>query len=153
MFSKCIDSLLNDCRGALPPKLLFETLLTIHHILFPIANIADRRSHSLLNKLIRHQGFDAEGSWIEYVRPYPHDMEYEYWQDRLEKLYGVVKRPPPANAIVAWFERHTSERNALTVAIVGLFLAVLLGFIGVIIGVLQLTVAWLAWKYPKPDNP
>lgn len=138
-------------RGTLPPQLLFETLLTFHHIIFPIANIADRKSHSFLENLVRKEGFDPEGQWIEYVRPYPPDMVYEYYGGRLEKLYSVVKRPPPANAVVAWFERHTSERNALTVAILGLFLAVLFGFLSVVIGLFQLVIAWLAWKYPQPQ--
>jgi hypothetical protein len=140
--------LLTDLRGTLPPKLLFETLLTFHHILFPIATISDKRSHRLLRKLVQKEGFDPESQWIEYVREYPSEMVYEYWGGRLETLYNVVERPPPTNAVVAWFERHTSERNALTVAILGLFLAVIFGFLSVIIGILQLVVAWLAWKYP-----
>ncbi|KAH6962308.1 hypothetical protein BKA56DRAFT_597532 [Ilyonectria sp. MPI-CAGE-AT-0026] len=135
-------------RGTLPPRLLLETLLTFHTILFPIASAGDKRSHSMLGKMIRKQGFDQEGKWVGFVRPLPPDMVYMYWGDRLAKLYEVVKRPPPTNPVVAWFERHTSERNALTVAILGLFLAVLFGFLSVILGLLQLVVAWLAWKYP-----
>lgn len=82
------------------------------------------------------------------MRPLTPHMTFVYWGDRLANLYEVVKRPPPANSIVSWFERHTSERNALTIAMVGLFLAVLFGFLSVILGLLQLVVAWLAWKYP-----
>jgi hypothetical protein len=82
---------------------------------------------------------------LDYDQP---DMIYEYWGERLETLYNLVEDPPPANVLVAWFERHTSERNALTVAIIGLFLAVVFGFLSVVIGILQLVVAWLAWKYP-----
>lgn len=43
--------LLISRRGTLPPKPLFETPLTIHHLLFPMANVADRRSHALLKTL------------------------------------------------------------------------------------------------------
>lgn len=103
-----------------------------------------------MKKLIKRKGFDPESQFVEFVR-LDHDqpdMVYEYWGERLDNLYKLVKDPPPANALVAWFERHTSERNALTVAIVGLFLAVLFGFLSVVIGILQLVVAWLAWKYP-----
>ncbi|RYP70709.1 hypothetical protein DL771_005313 [Monosporascus sp. 5C6A] len=132
----------------LPPRLLLETLATLHLVLFPIATKGNKRCRSLLKKLIRTGDFDAEAEWIEFVRPIPFDFTFMYWGDRLTKLHELVKRPPPSNAFVSWFERHTSERNALTVAICGLFLAVLFGFLGVVIGILQLAIAWLAWKYP-----
>ncbi|KAI5463394.1 hypothetical protein BGZ63DRAFT_351923, partial [Mariannaea sp. PMI_226] len=93
-------------------------------------------------------GFDEEGRLIKFVRTIPVDMSFDYWGDRLSAVYDVVKRPPPRNAIVAWFERHTSERNALTVAIVGLFLSALFGLLSFIVGLLQLILAWEAYKYP-----
>ncbi|KAH6987171.1 hypothetical protein EDB80DRAFT_782540 [Ilyonectria destructans] len=103
--------------GTLPPRLLLETLLTFHDVLFPVASVRDKKSRAALETMIQRQGFDAEGRWIEFVRATPAEMTFEYWGDRLSALHDVVKRPPPANAVVAWFERHTSERNALTVAI------------------------------------
>lgn len=135
-------------RGTYPPLLLLETLLTIHDILFPIANSGDRKSRSELRKLIKKQEFDPEATWVEFVRLPPSNVPFEYWGDRLSKLYEFVRTPPPAGALKAWFERHTSERNALTTAIIGIFLAGLFGLLGVIVGVLQLCLAWLAWKHP-----
>lgn len=135
-------------RGTLPPRLLLETLLTFHDVLFPIASVRDKKSRAALETMIQRQGFDAEGRWIEFVRATPAEMTFEYWGDRLSALHDVVKRPPPANAVVAWFERHTSERNALTVAIVGLFLSVLFGLLSFIVGLLQLILAWMAYKHP-----
>ncbi|KAI1170938.1 hypothetical protein F4777DRAFT_89489 [Nemania sp. FL0916] len=134
--------------GTLPPQLLFETLVSFHAILFPIASVGNKKSRSLLKKLIRTQNFDQDGLWVEFVRPIPSDITFTYWGDRLAKIYDVVKRPPPRNAFVSWLERHTSERNALTVAIIGLFLAVVFGFLAFIIGLVQLVVSWLAWRYP-----
>ncbi|KAI1404772.1 hypothetical protein F4819DRAFT_446314 [Hypoxylon fuscum] len=130
----------------LPPRLLFETLLSLHSILFPIASSGSKRSISLLRKCIRAQGLDSELLWFEYVRPIPSDFTFKYWGRRLEKLQELTKRPPPRNSLVSWFERHTSERNALTVAIIGLFLTALLGFLGVVVGMFQLVIAWMAWK-------
>lgn len=98
--------------------------------------------------MIQKHGFDAEGRWIEFVRATPSDMTFDYWGGRLSALHDIVRQPPPANAIVAWVERHTSERNALTVAIVGLFLSVLFGLLSFIVGLLQLILAWVAYKYP-----
>ncbi|KAF5962445.1 hypothetical protein FBULB1_14164 [Fusarium bulbicola] len=134
--------------GTLPPRLLFETLVSFHSILFPIASINNERSHLLLEKLIRTQGFDPEGLWVEFVRPLTSDFTFMYWGGRLARLYDVVKRPPPRNVLVSWVERHTSERNALTLAIIGLFLAVFFGLLGFITSVIQVVVSWMAWKHP-----
>lgn len=123
--------------------------MTIHHILFPV--VEDSRSYFLLKEMVKKKGFDRDCKYVDFIRSdfdQP-NMAYEYWGGRLENLYKLVKNPPPANAMVAWFERHTSERNALTVAILGLFLAALFGFFSVIIGIFQLVIAWLAWKYPQ----
>lgn len=99
--------------------------------------------------MITKHGFDGEAEWIEFVRATPDDiMAFNYWGHRLAALHEIIKRPPPANAMVAWFERHTSERNALTVAIVGLFLSVLFGLLSFIVGLLQLILAWVAYKRP-----
>ncbi|KAI1486472.1 hypothetical protein F5X96DRAFT_681981 [Biscogniauxia mediterranea] len=85
--------------GTLPPQLLFETLTSFHDILYP--------------------NFDRGGLGVEFVRPVTPDFTFIYWGDRLAKLHGVVKRPAPTNAF----------RNALTVAIIGLSLAALFGFL------------------------
>lgn len=140
-------------RCTLPPRLLLETLLTFHEILFPVTSVRDSKSHAALETMIQKQGFDTEARWIEFVRKVPDDMTFHYWGDRLTALYEVIKRPPPKNAIVAWFERHTSERNALTIAIIGLFLSALFGLLSFIVGLLQLILAWMAYKYPAESRP
>ncbi|CAG9938596.1 unnamed protein product [Clonostachys rosea f. rosea IK726] len=138
-------------RGTLPPKLLLETLLTFHDVLYPVASVRDKRSRASLDTMIQKHGFDPESRWIEFVRATPMDMKFDYWGSRLSVLQGFVKKPPPPNALVAWFERHTSERNALTVAIIGLLLAVIFGVLSFIVGLLQLILAYIAYKYP-PAN-
>ncbi|SCO09507.1 uncharacterized protein FFB20_13314 [Fusarium fujikuroi] len=135
-------------RGTLPPRLLLETLVTFHDILFPVMSVRDTKSLDTLKGMIKKNGFDPEGRWIEFVRNTPSDMSFTYWGHRLTKLHDLVKRPPPANAIVAWFERHTSERNALTVAIIGVFLSVLFGFLSFLVGLLQLILAWVIYNHP-----
>jgi hypothetical protein len=125
-----------------------ETLLTFHDILFPVASVRDKKSRAALEAMIQKQGFDPEGRWIEFVRPTPSDMTFAFWGDRLSALHNVVRNPPPENAFIGWLERHTTERNALTVAIVGLFLSVLFGLLSFIVGLLQLLLAWAAYKNP-----
>ncbi|KAK2033893.1 hypothetical protein LX32DRAFT_689741 [Colletotrichum zoysiae] len=135
--------------GTLPPRLLLETLLTVHTVLFPIIYTEDDKSYSLLQKMIRKHSFDQEAKLIDFVRTLPPDMVFEYWGSRLAKLHDAIKRPPPTNPVVSWLERHTSERNALMVAIVGLFLAALFGFLSFVVGLLQLILAWVVWKHPN----
>ncbi|KAJ3545954.1 hypothetical protein NM208_g2257 [Fusarium decemcellulare] len=91
-------------RGSLPPKLLLETLLTFHGVLFPITSVRDTKSLETLKAMIKKHGFDAQGTWIEFVRATPADMTFDFWGDRLSILYDIVKRPPPTNAMVAWTE-------------------------------------------------
>ncbi len=135
-------------RGALPPKLILETLVTFHDILFPIATFGDRRSHSILRKLIKRHGFDPQGNLVQYIRSVPENIAFEYWGDRLSTIHHIVKDPPPTNVFMGWLERHTSERNALTVAIIGLLLAAVFGFLSFLVGLLQLILAWVVWKNP-----
>ena len=139
--------------GALPPQLLLETLYTIYRILLPL----DKKSAKFARKLVA----GSKGKAIEFdpdiltdnglIRQVSDVFELVYWNNRLSAIREIVKNPPPTNALTAWFERHTNERNALTVAIIGLFLAVLFGFLSFIVGIAQLVVSILAWKYPNPN--
>lgn len=76
------------------------------------------------------------------------DFKRVYWAKRVRALQDIVRNPPPTRKAIAWIERHTSERNALTVALVGIFLTILLGLLGLVVGVAQLAVSVLAWKCP-----
>ncbi|KAF2101469.1 hypothetical protein NA57DRAFT_34119 [Rhizodiscina lignyota] len=131
--------------GTLPPQLLLETLDSIHFVLFPIGT--DSKSKRFLDKLVQKEGFDPNAKTDEgHVREPLDEFLYEFWGDRLLKLLDIVDNPPPANWLVAWFERHTSERNALTVAIVGLFLSVIFSFLGLLVSIAQLIFAILQWR-------
>lgn len=72
-----------------------------------------------LIKLIKRHGFDPQGNLVQYVRSILETITFEYWGDRLSTIYDIVKDPPPTNVFMNWLERHTSERNGLTVAIIG----------------------------------
>jgi fatty acid desaturase len=66
------------------------------------------------------------------------------------KLHRLVRNPKPQNRLEQWIDRHTTERNALYIALIGLFLAVLFGFLGLIVGIIQTWITYKAWKYPQP---
>lgn len=76
-------------------------------------------------------------------------MTYQYWGDRLTTLCNVVQKRPPRNKVVAWIGRHTTDRDALIVAILGLFLAALFGFLSFIVGLLQLILACIEFNAKK----
>lgn len=135
-----------------------ETLFTLHKILFPVGT--NKKSFKFAKRLVQTDGpenvrfaFDRD-LLIDngLLREIPADFECIYWSRRLKALQALVEARPPKNKIVSWFERHTSERNALTVAIIGLFLSALFGFLGLLVGILQVFVSIQAWKYPMQSS-
>jgi hypothetical protein len=140
--------------GSLPPQLLLETLYTIYFILLPLSE--DPKSERMARKLVRSTRQGADGfdtNLLVYdglVRPLSEleNFKLVYWATRVRTLQEIVTNPPPNHWVVSWIERHTSERNALTVALIGVFLAVLFGLLSLLVGVAQLVVSILAWKYP-----
>jgi hypothetical protein len=102
---------------------------------------------------VRAEGFDRNLlTYNKSAHELPANFKYLYWGKRLKALQALVEARPPKNKIVSWFERHTSERNALTVAIIGLFLSVLFGFLSFLVGILQVVVSIRAWKYPVQSS-
>jgi hypothetical protein len=137
--------------GTLPPQLLTETLYTIYAILFPIGT--NKKSLRYAKRLVQAEGFDRNLlTYNTSAHQLPANFKYLYWGRRLKALQALVEARPPKNKIVSWFERHTSERNALTVAIIGLFLSVLFGFLSFLVGILQVVVSIRAWKYPVQSS-
>lgn len=138
------------CSGTLPPQLLVETLYSIY-ILFPLAT--DKRSAKLAKKLIQQNndpnGYHSSESAFDpnlivydgLIRSPPADFKFVYWTKRLRNLQVAMDHSLLSNKIVSWFERHTSERNALTVAIISVFLTALFGLLSVLIGIAQLVVS------------
>lgn len=114
----------------MPPQLLLEVIDSIQFLLFP----NDKKSVKSLDRFIATDDFDPDAKYREgHIRKFPDNFEYKYFANRVVALLDIVNNPPPANRVVAWFERHTSERNALTVAILGLFLTALFGFLSVLL--------------------
>jgi len=125
-------------RGTLPPQLLLEILDSIQYLLFPF----DVRSSKLPGRRINTYDFDPEATFYTFysgpIRRVPDDFEYKYLGARVATLMRAVGKASPQSAppqsgigIIAWFERHASERNILTVALLCLFLTVFAGFLSV----------------------
>lgn len=140
-------------RGTLPPQLLLETLHSLQTVLFPPV---DEKSSRFLENLVQasEPSFDPDCLLYEgYSRPVPEDFQYHYWANRLAKLHHVVTNPRPTHRVGQWIQRHASERNALFVAILSLVLSAFFGFLSVILGVVQVWLAYKSWKSQENSAP
>ncbi|KAF4992807.1 hypothetical protein FGRMN_6909 [Fusarium graminum] len=139
-------------RGTLPPQVLAETLYTLQGILFPSL---DNKSGDVLNTLIRRDGFDPECAQYEGYKIFsepPEHFQYVYWGKRIAQLHELVKSRPPRNKAEKWFQQKTSERNALLIALLALFISIFVGILSIILGIVQVWIAWMAWKHPVRED-
>jgi len=134
--------------------LLFETLCSIQDLLF---NPFDPKSAIILDGLIQKGGFDEgckDDGYVIFKKP-PDNFEYVYWAERITTLHRLVLSRPPRNRLERWFERQSTEGNALFIALAALSISILIGLASILLGALQLWVSWMAWKHPAnhPDSP
>lgn len=110
-----------------------ETLYTIYFILLPLSR--NIKSYSLATKLVNRRARPGRERFDPNLLVYDglihptvdiRNFELVYWAKRVRALQAIINNPPPAYKVISWIERHTSERNALTVALIGVFLAELL---------------------------
>jgi len=127
----------------LPRQLSLEVLVTTSMILFPVG---DEKSYDILEKLAEDSPrVDIQclnGSKTMYEVDRAGDFEYHYFANRICDLHQLILHPPPANALMAWVQNHTSERNVLWIAILGLFISAFFGLLGFITGVIGCVLAW-----------
>ena len=135
-------------RGSLPPQLLVETLYSLQSIVFPAD---DPISYGILDKMIKKRGFDPESREYKGYKLFPElptGFAFVYWGERLAQLHDLQATRPPRNKLERWFQRQSSEGNALFVAMIALVISILVGVISVALGAAQLGISWMAWKYP-----
>ncbi|KAF5025677.1 hypothetical protein F66182_2283 [Fusarium sp. NRRL 66182] len=135
-------------HGILPPQLLVETLHSLQAILFPSL---DEKSGHVLDSLVLKQGFDPECAQYEGYKIFPEppqDFNYFYWGKRIAQLHDYTKCRPPRNKLERWFQQKTTERNALLIALIALFITIIIGIIGIGLSSVQIWIAWDAWRHP-----
>ncbi|KAH7121745.1 hypothetical protein B0J13DRAFT_648502 [Dactylonectria estremocensis] len=119
-----------NTHSNIPPQLAMETLSTIKDILFP----DDQTSQSMLRSLISKAKFDPDIARI--VEPPLHScgiyepIKYQYWGSRLLDLYDELENPTPRGFFEKWLERKSGARYAMMATLIGLFIAILLGALG-----------------------
>ena len=135
----------------IPRALVLEVLDTLYHVLFP----SDRASQALLSSLVRKQHFDKsllQYDMARYRRKDDPDIVYSYFGTRIADIYDEVQDPTPRPGWESWFQKYSSPRYMLMATMIGVFIAVILGFLGLAVASFQTWVSYQQWKHPVRGN-
>ncbi len=136
-------------RGFIPRRLALEVIDTIQKILFPL----ESDSESLLRSLVVKHGFDPDCLRLvestPYRRPDEHDIPYHFFGGRLMDLAQESESPTPRTLVEKWLERKSGARYVMLATLAGVAVAIILGFLSLVVGILQAWISWQAWKYPS----
>jgi hypothetical protein len=133
-----------------PRRLILEVFDTIHNVLFP----SDHESQALLSSLVAKHGFDSDVLRFESWDHHGHDdpeLSYPYFGNRLAELYEELQHPTPRTRLENWFERKSGARYMLMATMIGVFIAVIIGILGLGISGFQAYVSYQQWKHPVKD--
>jgi hypothetical protein len=135
-------------ESIIPRELAREVLDTIHKVLFP----SDHESQALLRSFVSKASFDLDCLHFEsasYLREEERKSTmYRYFGSRLADLYDEVTNPRPRSWFEKWLERKSGARYVMLATLIGVFIAVLLGILGLAVGIFQAYIAWQQWKHP-----
>ena len=134
----------------LPRQFVLEVFDTVYNVLFP----SDRESQALLSSLVARHGFDEDLLRYESWDRYGHNetiLSYPYFGNRLAELYEELQNPKPRTRLESWFERKSGARYMLMATMIGVFIAVIIGILGLGISGFQAYVSYQQWKHPVKD--
>lgn len=134
----------------LPRALVLEVLHTIHDVLFP----SDTGSQALLSSLVHKNGFDADLLQYELARFQREDdppVDYPYFGTRLADIYDELQSPTPRHGWENWFQKYSAQRYMLMATMIGVFIAIVIGILGLGISGFQAYVSYQQWKHPVND--
>lgn len=127
-------------------RLALETLDSLQ-LLFPL----DPDSQALLRSLVSKESFDPDclrfGS-ASYRRINENNIPYQYWGSRLMDLFDEIENPKPRGFVQTWLDQKSKARHIMLATLAGLFIAILLGFLGLIVAIVQTWISYQAWKHP-----
>jgi hypothetical protein len=131
----------------LPRKLILEVLDTLHLVLFT----PNPASYKLLESLVSKHGFDSgllAYASVPYRTSADPESSYLYFGGRLLALHNEMQSPRPRG----WLqERLGRKRDAymLMATMIGVFIAVLIGFLSLAVSCFQAWVGYQQWKHPQ----
>jgi len=66
----------------------------------------------------------------------------------LMDLYDEIENPKPRGILDTWLEQRSKARHVMLATLIGVIMAVALGIIGLIVGIIQAWISYQAWKHP-----
>lgn len=63
-------------------------------------------------------------------------------------LFDEIENPKPRGFVQTWLDQRSRSRHVMLATLAGLLIAVLLGFLGLVVAMLQTWISYQAWKHP-----
>ena len=63
-------------------------------------------------------------------------------------LYDEIENPRPRGLIEKWIERRSGARYVMMATLIGVMIAVVMGFLGLVVAIFQAWITYQQWKYP-----
>jgi hypothetical protein len=76
------------------------------------------------------------------------EISYHYFGARLADLYEELENPQPRGWIEKWLERKSGARYLMMATLIGVVIALILGFASLATSAYQAWVGYQAWKHP-----
>ncbi|KAK2005806.1 hypothetical protein LZ32DRAFT_545307 [Colletotrichum eremochloae] len=134
--------------GALPRAFLLEVLESLQGVLFPLT---DKKSRKLLRSYVESGAFDPAIQHFEFGSIKNKGEEvvpFFYLASRLDELHQELLDPSPRGWLERQFERRSGSRYMMMATMVGVFFAVFLGFLALVVSSYQTYIAYQAWQHP-----
>ena len=133
-------------RYLVPRLLALEVLDTLYCILFK-----DDRSEALVSRY----EFDLDLLQYDvsrYRRKDDPEVDHTYFGIRLKEIYDEMQHPAPRHDWENWFQKYSAQRYMLMATMIGVFIAVFIGILGLGISGFQAYVSYQQWKHPTKDT-
>lgn len=146
----CRYPILTLHSGGIPRQLALEILDSLQSLLFPLHDI---KSRNLLRSLVRAKktAFDPEtlNSDDTSIRnPDEQSVGYVYLAERISTLYSELEDPEPRTRLDKILQRKSKDRHVMAATLVGVLIALVLGFASLGLSAYQTYIAYQAWKHP-----
>ncbi|KAF2868330.1 hypothetical protein BDV95DRAFT_500911 [Massariosphaeria phaeospora] len=140
------DEEIPHVSGNIPRRLAIEAMDTMYEVLFP----PDRKSQSFLSTLVSRHSFDEDFLRYEssqYRKDCEQDSSFPYFGSRLAELYDELQSPTPRGWFQPWFEKKSSARHMMMATMIRVFIAIMIGILGLGVASFQAWVAYQQWKH------
>lgn len=114
----------------------------------------DKKSRKILRGLILTDDFDPDcmppGS-SGYRRSCETEKVFVRLGSRLEEVYAEIEDPTP-RGVQGLAEKFNKQRHVMMAVIAGIVIAIVLGILGLVVGVVQVWISYQQWKHPVRES-